>query len=87
MDVGPAKVRSRFTDGVDVYSCSIFATYAELATLDTFYKTTLNNGALPFTFLDPISNSTQTFRFINPPQIKPLGGVEFEISMDWEKLP
>lgn len=87
MDVGPAKVRSRFTDGVDVYTTEIFLDFSEWSTLKDFYKTSLNNGSLPFLFTDPLTATSETFRFASPPSIQPLGGRVFRVSMNWEKLP
>lgn len=87
MDVGPAKVRSRFTDAVDTYSSSILLDFAENATFETFYKTTLNNGALTFEFLDPFTETIANFRFAEEPDIRALGGRTFEVSLLWEKLP
>lgn len=87
MDVGPAKVRSRYTDGVDLYTCSILLDYDEHATLNTFFKTTLNNGALSFDFNDPFTGEPASFRFAEPPTIRALGGRTFRVGMNWEKLP
>ena len=87
MDVGPAKVRSRYTDAVDEYNCSILLDYDEHTTLNTFYKTTLNNGALPFDFNDPFTGAPASFRFKEPPSIRALGGRTFRVAMQWEKLP
>lgn len=87
MDVGPDKVRSRYTDAVDTYTCSILLDFDEQDTLRTFYKTTLNNGALPFEFNDPFTGVAATFRFIEPPSIRALGGRTFRVGLNWEKLP
>lgn len=89
MSVGPAKVRSRFTDAIDIYQCQITLDFDEKATFDTFYKTTLGNGSLPFTFTDPFSETEETFRFLpgQDPVIRPLGGRKFTLSMAWEKMP
>lgn len=87
MDIGMPKVRSRYTDGIDTYSCSILLDFSLYDDLLAFFKTTLNNGSLPFLFTDPFSLTTQTFRFVEPPDIKPLGGRLFRVSMQWEKLP
>lgn len=87
MDVGPDKVRSRFTDGVDKYTWSVNLEYADYSTLTTFYKTTLNNGALPFDFADPMTGVTASFRFLRPPSIRPLGGRMFRVEVQMEKLP
>lgn len=87
MDVGPAKVRSRFTHGVDQYTTSILLTLSQWTTLRDFFKVTLANGSLPFTFTDPMTSTTEIFRFATPPVARPLGGLVFEITMSWEKLP
>lgn len=87
MDVGPAKVRSRFTDAVDVYSCSVDFDFSEHSTFENFGKTTLNNWVLPFLFDDPFTEAEATFRFVEPPTVNPLGGRVFQVSMSWEKLP
>lgn len=87
MDVGPAKVRSRFTDAVDVYVCSVLLDYAEYSTFETFFKTTLNNGANQFEFDDPFTATAAAFRFSEPPTITPLGGRTFQLDMSWEKMP
>lgn len=86
MDVGPAKVRSRFTDAVDIYLSSILLDYADYETLKDFFKTTLNNGVLPFTFTDPLTGVTGNFRFTEPPGITALGGRTFRVAMNWEKV-
>lgn len=87
VDVGPAKVRSRFTNGVDTYSCSIFMDIDQYSTFENFYKTLLANGSQPFTFANPLTQTTDVFRFASDPEIKPLGGRIFRVSMAWEKLP
>lgn len=89
MDIGPAKVRSRFTDAVDGYECQIRLDYSEMATFETFYKTTLGNGTLPFLFDDPFTGLKIPFRFSpeSDPVIRPLGGRVFIVTMSWEKLP
>lgn len=87
MDVGPAKVRTRYTDAVDLYTCSILLDYDEQVTLRTFYKVTLDNGTMPFDFLDPFSGIAASFRFSEPPSIRALGGRTFRVQMQWEKMP
>ena len=86
-DIGPQKVRRRFTRSVDVLSCSINITFEEYTTFMNFFKTTINGGATAFDFDHPISGVPSQFRFTAPPQIVPLGGRVFQISMAWEKLP
>ena len=87
MDIGPAKVRSRFTDAVDMYTCSVLLTFAEVATFKTFYKTTLNNGVNQFLFDDPFTEEETAFRFAEDPVIRPLGGLTYQLQMVWERMP
>jgi hypothetical protein len=91
MDVGPAKLRSRFTRAVDAYDCEMDINISLIATFQTFYKTTLGNGTLPFMFPDPFTQVVSNFRFApgSTPQIVPLGngGTAFTIKMSWEILP
>ncbi len=86
-DVGPAKTRSRFTDGVDIYSCSIDLDMDTYNTFLSFYKTDLNNGVTTFAFNDPITGDPGEFRFLDDPQVQPIGGRVFSVKMKWEKLP
>ena len=89
-DIGPAKIRSRFTDGVDKYQCQITLDFDDMSTFKTFYKTTLGNGSLPFTFNDPFTQTSAIFRFTpsQDPSITPLGsgGRKFVLRMEWEKV-
>lgn len=87
MDIGPAKVRSRFTDAVDVYTCAVYLDFDEVAIFKTFYKTTLNNGVNQFEFEDPFTEEVTAFRFAEDPIIRPLGGRTFQLSMVWERMP
>jgi hypothetical protein len=86
-DVGPAKVRSRYTDAVDLYSCTIDLDYDDYDVLYDFYKTTLNNGAKTFSFVNPFTLATDEFRFLDPIDIRPLGGRLFRVNMKWERMP
>jgi len=67
-DTGPAKQRARFTataksfDGVQVNM-----TGAQLTTFYTFYETTLGQGAVGFTWIDPITDASATLRFKGEP--------------------
>jgi hypothetical protein len=84
---GATKVRSRFTDGIDQYRCSITLDISEYSVLSVFFKTSLNNGADKFIFEDPLTESPGVFRFAGPPVITPIGGRVFTVSMAWDKFP
>lgn len=87
MDVGPEKVRSRFTDAVDQYQVTMYVDFDQVAVFNTFYKTNLTNGVQQFQFLNPLTSTTDNFRFISTPNITPLGGRAFTLNMAWERLP
>lgn len=87
MDVGPDKIRARFTDAVDLYTCSVMMDIDNYNDLIDFFKTTLNNGALPFLFNNPFTGDPEVFRFVTPPDLKPIGGRIFRVALALEKLP
>lgn len=86
MDIGPEKVRSRFTDAVDQFSVTMYLDFDQVAIFKMFYKTNLTNGVQQFQFEDPFTLDTENYRFIEPPTITPLGGRFFVLNMSWEQL-
>jgi hypothetical protein len=87
MDVGPQKVRRRFTKGVDTITGTIVVNKDQYVIFDAFFSTSLAGGILAFTFPHPITKVLTNFRFKGPYQLNPAGGGYFNISMVWEKLP
>ena len=88
VDVGLAKVRSRYTSAIDLYTVSIDLDIDDFDILYNFFKTTLNNGATTFLFDNPMNNdATEEFRFFEPPVITPIGARYFKVQMKWERLP
>lgn len=87
MDAGIQKTRRRFTRPVNTYSCSILLHKDLYSTFYNFFNTSINGGATTFYFNHPISGVQSTFRFTAPPQIAPLGGQMFQVSMQWEEMP
>lgn len=87
MDVGPAKVRSRYTDGVDQITCSIDMDLDQYDTLKDFFKTALGNGTRTFEFLHPLTQDPIEARFMAPPTMTPIGGRYFKVAMQWEVMP
>jgi hypothetical protein len=67
MDAGPASVRNRFTAITQSVNCPIVLTGAQRAIFNTFYRTTLNHGTNSFTWTDPTTDQSVTFRFKRPP--------------------
>ena len=68
MDTGPASVRNRFTAYPRSTNIPMVLTGDQLETFYTFYRTTLSNGALSFTWVDPQTNESATLRFKSPPR-------------------
>jgi hypothetical protein len=88
MDVGPQKVRRRYTKPVDEYSTSINIFQSDATAFKQFFNTTLNGGATSFYFNDPFTGTLEVFRFSKPPTISPIGSAgHYRVSMVWEKLP
>ena len=68
MDAGPAKMRRRFSAAVRAITCPIELYGWQKSIFDTFFITTLAEGSLPFTWSDPETDATQTYRFTAPPK-------------------
>lgn len=86
-DVGPDKIRRRFTKSVDTQSSSITIKYDQYQILYDFYNTTLAGGSLTFLYKDQFTSIEEEYRFVSPPRIAPLGGEFFRVTMNWEKMP
>ncbi len=67
VDNGPAKLRQRFTAGVRPFQFGLLLTAAQVATLDTFYVTTLAGGSLPFDWTNARTGGAVSYRFVSPP--------------------
>ena len=61
-DTGPGKVRLRTTAGVRPLQWSFILTAAQVASLDTFFITTIKGGSLSFTATDPRTSVSGTYR-------------------------
>lgn len=60
--------RARFSATAKTVTFSMNMTKAQLATLLTFYQTTLGSGVLGFEFTDPTTGTTKEFAFAEPYQ-------------------
>lgn len=76
MDVGPAQIRRRGTVAVEPVTGNILVTPAELATLKTFYETTLLDGSLRFRWRDPLVDDDITTTLVAS-----LSGVTLNLSL------
>lgn len=87
VDIGPKKLRRRFTRPINMATVSIdINSVSEYNIFMTFYNTTTNAGVSPFEFVHPITGVLKEWRFADVPEIRPLGGYNFTISMTWEEL-
>lgn len=88
-DVGPPSTWRRSTLKSTKIQAAFFFTSAELATFRTFFETTLGDGALPFTWTNPVYGVSKRYMFDpeNPPQWQPLGsGNAYKVSLSIIKL-
>jgi len=87
VDAGPAKVRRRFTAGVEPISGTMIMTAAQLATFDTFFNTTLLGGSLRFSWTKPpVHTVACEMRFTEVPSWTKVEG-DYEVSLSLEVLP
>lgn len=70
MDVGPPKVRRRSTSGTKPISGVMYMTPDQLATLTTFFETTLYDGSLPFDWTHPRLNTAISCQFKGAPAFR-----------------
>lgn len=66
-DVGQSKQRRRSTASGSICSAQFEVNDTQRAALDTFYRTTLADGTLPFTWNHPISGTNYTWAFEEAP--------------------
>jgi len=87
MDVGPAKMRRRYTAEVRVYGMGLLLTTAQVATLETFYRTTLAQVD-PFDWVDFRTGAACAYRFRTAPSYTEAGAPDYwRTTLDLEKLP
>jgi len=88
MDAGPAKVRRRFTSGIEPVSGTMIMSAAQFATFSTFYNTTLLGGSLRFSWTRPPAHTVACeMRFTKPPEWTVIDPGKYEISLSFEILP
>lgn len=93
MDSGPASVRNRFTAITQSVKGSMVLTGSQMTTFNTFFRSTIKNGALSFTWIHPFSEASVTIRFKTKPEwqcIKPAPAVNdrlYQASFEMEIQP
>lgn len=86
-EIGPVKMRRRFTRSVDTMNISLYLTVAQFNTFETFYNTQTNAGVTPFELEHPITGVLREYRFIDEPKYTSIGGITFQVSFRVEILP
>ena len=84
---GAAKLRRRFTKGINPVVGTIVLTQSLFATLKTFYETTINGGVDQFSMTHPITGVTANFRFVSQPRLVHKGGINLTLSLNLEEMP
>jgi hypothetical protein len=87
MDIGPKKVRRRFTKSIDAISCTFTIPNTLFTDFMTFFDTTLNGGTYQFRYNHPFTGIESSFRFIGEPKLSPMGNTYSRVTMDWEVMP
>lgn len=88
MDAGPAKMRRRYTAAVTPIECRMVLTAAQVATLKTFYDTTLTGGTASFSWSNPRTSSAVTFRFAEVPIVSRISGsIYYSAPLSLEIMP
>lgn len=87
VDVGPPKVRARYTTEIFRFSGTLILTTDQVSTMETFYQTTLNGGVDYFTWTHPRTKTTVDMRLINRPSIELLGNGYWRCGLSCEVTP
>lgn len=88
MDMGPPKVRLRFTATMTTYSVSWQLSGSQVSTFESFFITDTLYGAIPFTWTQPRTGSTVTARFSGATyQVSSIGHDLYQVSAKLEVLP
>lgn len=87
MEIGLDKVRQRFTTPINQIQGTVNIVKNDIATLQTWFDTTLAGGSKTFLYEDPFTGLDDEFRFIGEYGIVPLGGINFRVSFTWEYIP
>ena len=87
MDAGPEFVRRRFSATPTRVSGSLVLTDTQVATLDTFYQTTLNGGVDAFDWTHPRTGASVEMRFTSPPSYRAFSHDLWQADLSLEILP
>ncbi len=86
MDVGPPKVRRRYTGPIANIKVQFVGLHQDWVNLKAFFDVDLQGGVLFHTFYNPILGMNQDFRFITPPALTNISALGVQIDCEWERL-
>jgi len=87
MDVGPRKMRRRFTTGPTAVEGTVTLRGSQPALLEAFYRDITAGGTLPFDWTHPRTGVLKAFRFTGPPAFAPVAGDVWRATLKLEVLP
>ena len=86
MDMGPVKVRRRYTAAPASFRLMLSLTKDQLALFRTFFNDTLEGGALTFDWVHPVTQSAIELRFQAPPTIQAVSPDVFNVALALEEI-
>lgn len=87
-EIGPAKVRKRFTSAERPFKLSMILTSSQATAFDAFFVDTCDGGATQFTWVHPRTQSTgANCRFVGQPTFTAVDGGYYQVDFEMEILP
>jgi hypothetical protein len=86
MDIGPPKVRRRYTRTMRNVRVSFMLSHAEAMALRDFFELDTQGGVVEHSFRHPFRDALESFRFVEPPSISNLGAMACTVACSWEQL-
>ena len=86
MDSGPPSRRNRFTTHMQDAGYPMVLTGSQKATFDFFFRSTLDNGALAFDWIDLVDDTVVSLAFTAPPAWALIGGAADPAKRNWSAV-
>lgn len=87
LEVGPAKVRRRFTTAPRPFKLAVQLDGAQVQTFEDFARLTIRGGEDAFDWVHPRTRQAATFRFRKPFHLTPIGGPLWLATLELWMLP
>lgn len=84
VEVGPAKLRPRYSVATRIFTIPLVLTVAQLDTLDLFWTSTLSFGSLPFDWVHMRTLAAYSYQFRAYPDPQVLSGRHFRVDLALE---